>query len=76
MIPEIRAFAVEFDYVKLVRGAILGTSKRGNRMGKILESLQNTIIAGIVLTVIMVVVAPMIAGEPDFGTTVKKLIGK
>ena len=45
-------------------------------MGKILESLQNTIIAGIVLTVIMVVVAPLIAGEPDLGTTVKKLIGE
>lgn len=31
-------------------------------MGKILSSLPNTIIAGVVLTIIMVVVAPMIAG--------------
>jgi len=35
---------------------------RGTGMGKILESLQNTIIAGIVVTILMVAVAPMIAG--------------
>ncbi|MCH8201957.1 MAG: hypothetical protein IH996_02505 [Proteobacteria bacterium] len=45
-------------------------------MAKILESLQNTIIAGIVLTVIMVVLAPMIAGEPDLQSSIKKLIGE
>lgn len=45
-------------------------------MAKILESLQNTIIAGIVLTVIMVVLAPMIAGEPDPRSSIKKLIGE
>ncbi len=45
-------------------------------MGKILESLQNTIIAGIVLTIVMVLVAPMIAGEPDFQSSIKKLIGE
>ncbi len=45
-------------------------------MGKILSSLPNTIIAGVVLTIIMVVVAPMIAGERDALTEVKKLIGE
>ncbi len=45
-------------------------------MGKILESLQNTIIAGIVLTIVMVLVAPMIAGEPDLQSSIKKLIGE
>ena len=45
-------------------------------MGKILESLQNTIIAGVVLTVIMVALAPMIAGEPDLQSAIKKLINE
>jgi hypothetical protein len=45
-------------------------------MGKILESLQNTIIAGIVLTIIMVAVAPLIAGEPDLESSIKTLIGE
>ena len=45
-------------------------------MGKILESLQNTIIAGIVLTVIMVALAPMIAGEPNLESSIKKIIGE
>ena len=45
-------------------------------MGKILESLQNTIIAGIVLTIVMVLVAPMIAGEPDLQSSIKNLIGE
>lgn len=45
-------------------------------MGKILESLQNTIIAGIVLTIVMVLAAPMIAGEPDLQSSIKKLIGE
>ena len=45
-------------------------------MGKILESLQNTIIAGIVLTVIMVALAPMIAGEPNLESSIKKIMGE
>ncbi len=31
-------------------------------MAKILSSLSNTVIAGLVLTVIVIIVAPMIAG--------------
>lgn len=31
-------------------------------MAKILGSLQNTVIAGIVLTIVVIAVAPMIAG--------------
>lgn len=31
-------------------------------MAKILESLRNTVIAGVVLTVVVIYVAPMIAG--------------
>lgn len=34
-------------------------------MSKITDSLRMTVIAGIVLTVVMVLVAPMIAGEPE-----------
>ncbi len=31
-------------------------------MGKILESLRNTVITGVLLTVVVIYVAPMIAG--------------
>ncbi|GAB4126286.1 MAG: hypothetical protein Tsb008_07460 [Rhodothalassiaceae bacterium] len=33
-------------------------------MGKILESLPNTIIAGVVLAIVVLLVAPTIAGKP------------
>lgn len=33
-------------------------------MSKITDSLQMTVIAGILLTVVVVLVAPLIAGEP------------
>lgn len=33
-------------------------------MGKILESLPNTVIAGVILTVVVLFIAPTIAGKP------------
>ena len=39
-----------------------GLRKREKKVGKILESLPNTVIAGIVLTVIVVLLVPVIAG--------------
>lgn len=46
-------------------------------MSKITDSLQMTVIAGIVLTVVMVLVAPMIAGKTEsFGDKTREQINE